>query len=122
MAPEDVAAGMAELLHELEDVKDDQALTAAGYFHARFENIHPFADGNGRTGRLSMNYFLALHQHPPVIIHEEDRKEYYAALEAWDEAQDLELMCVFLASQTVKTWARQVARKAGAPQQDLPIG
>lgn len=110
--PEDVAEEMGELLDELLSIPDGKALTAAAYFHAKFENIHPFADGNGRTGRLAMNYFLVCHDHPPVIIHEEDRREYYGALEAWDIRQDLEPLLVFLREQTVKTWEKQMM-KAG---------
>ena len=109
-APEDVAEEMAELLAELEDAGPEQSLTAAAYFHAKFENIHPFADGNGRTGRLAMNYLLALRDHPPIIIHEEDRRDYYGALEAWDEAQTLEPLRAFLQAQLEKTWAKQIAR------------
>ena len=67
-------------------------------------------DGNGRTGRLAMNYFLVLHEHPPITIHEEDRKEYYEALETWDREQELQPMCQFLRGQTVKTWERQIVR------------
>lgn len=110
-APEDVAEEMAELLAELEDIPREKVLTAATYFHAKFENIHPFADGNGRTGRLAMNYFLVLQSHPPTIIHEEDRKEYYAALEAWDARQELTPLCEFLKWQTVKTWEKQIQRE-----------
>lgn len=109
-APEDVSEEMNELLSELTDVADHNALTAAAYFHAKFENIHPFADGNGRVGRLAMNYFLILHNHPPIIIHEEDRKNYYTALEAWDSTQDLDSLCSFLKEQTEKTWAKQITR------------
>lgn len=109
-APEDVAEEMAELLAELTDVPAEKALTAAAYFHAKFENIHPFADGSGRTGRLAMNYFLILNGHPPIIIHEEDRKSYYDALEAWDAQQELEPLCDFLRGQTVKTWEKQIER------------
>lgn len=106
---EDVRDEMNELLAELDDVDDRDALTAAAYMHAKFENIHPFADGNGRVGRLMMNYLLVLHRHPPITIHEEDRAAYYAALAAWDERQQLAPLKEFLISQTVKTWRRRCA-------------
>ena len=109
-SPEDVGEEMNELLLELHGIEAKNALTAAAYFHVKFENIHPFADGNGRAGRLAMNYLLLLLDHPPVIIHEEDRKEYYAALEAWDTDQDLDRMKEFLQEQTVKTWEKQLAK------------
>ena len=41
--------GVSELLDEIIDVPDEKILVAAAYFHAKFENIHAFADGNGRT-------------------------------------------------------------------------
>lgn len=109
-APEDVEEEMSELLSEMQDILDEKALTAAAYFHAKFENIHPFADGNGRTGRLAMNYLLVLHNHPPIVIHEEDRKAYYEALEAWDTEQQLDPLLSFLRQQTAKTWEKQIAR------------
>lgn len=110
-APEDVPEEVAELLEELiETTSDRDVLIAAAYFHAKLENIHPFADGNGRVGRLAMNYFLVMHGHPPIIIHEEDRKDYYAALEAWDSEQKLVPLCNYLKEQTAKTWEKQIAR------------
>ena len=99
---------MKELLDELQDIPDKQVLTAAAYFHAKFENIHPFADGNGRTGRLAMNYMLVCHNHPPITIFEEDRKQYYDALDAWNDTQELEPLREFLKEQTVKTWRKQL--------------
>ena len=101
---------MSELLEERQDFPKEKALIATAYFHAKFENIHPFADGNGRAGRISMNYLLLIHDHPPIIVHEEDRKDYYAALEAWDERQELDQLIGFLRKQAVKTWERQVRR------------
>ncbi|MCD7944678.1 MAG: Fic family protein [Clostridia bacterium] len=109
-APEDVSEEMNELLEELQNISDEKSLIAAAYFHAKFENIHPFADGNGRTGRLAMNYYLVTHNHPPIIIHEEDRKAYYSALEAWDRKQELALLLDFLKDQTAKTWEKQIAK------------
>lgn len=108
--PEDVPQEIRELIAELENVTLEQALTAAAYFHAKFENIHPFADGNGRTGRLLMNYLLLLWDHPPIIIHEEDRRAYYSALESFDAQQELEPLVSFLKEQTVKTWQAHFER------------
>ena len=110
-APKDVPIELNELLEDITDNGDDKhALVIAAFFHAKFENIHPFSDGNGRTGRLLMNYLLVLHNHPPIVIHEEDRKQYYKALEAWDEKQELEPMKKFLKDQVVKTWEKQYER------------
>ncbi len=109
-APEDVKEEMDELLEEMQDITEDIVLKAAAYFHVKFENIHPFADGNGRTGRLVMNYILVINGHPPIVIHEEDRKTYYSALESWDTDQDIKPMCEFLKEQTAKTWAKQIER------------
>ena len=108
-APEEVADEMKELLEDIKEVPDNKALIGAAFFHAKFENIHPFSDGNGRTGRLAMNYFLVLHNHPPVIIHQEDRKDYFNALEAWDEEQELESLISFLKEQIVKTWKHKIS-------------
>lgn len=112
-APSAVSQEVSELLEKLQKIPEGKALTAAAYFHAKLENIHPFADGNGRTGRLAMNYLLVLHDHPPIIIHEEDHKAYYAALEAWDEKQDLAPLSAFLQSQAEKTWEKQLPRWRG---------
>lgn len=64
----------------------------------------------GRTGRLAMNYLLVLHNYPPIVIHEEDRKAYYEALKAWDTGQQLDPLLSFLRQQTAKTWEKQIAR------------
>ena len=101
---------MTELLAELDEVTPERALVAAAYFHAKFENIHPFADGNGRTGRLAMNYLLVRYGHPPIVIHEEDRLGYYHALEVWDSAQELSPLIEYLRGQAAKTWEKQILR------------
>ena len=99
----DVQDEVCEQLDELTNIDDKNALVTAAYFHAKFENIHPFLDGNGRVGRLLMNYILLIHNHPPITIYEVDRKNYYNALEKFDEEFVLNSMIDFLKSQLVKT-------------------
>jgi cell filamentation protein, protein adenylyltransferase len=52
--------------------------------HARFEQIHPFRDGNGRTGRLATNLLLVRHGLAPAIIYKRDRARYLRALDRAD--------------------------------------
>jgi Fic family protein len=109
--PEDAPADMEELLGEFAEYAGGDPLKAASYFHARFEHIHPFADGNGRAGRTLMNYFLMLHDHPPLIVYDEDKAGYYAALQRYDKDEDIQPMFDFLRSQTEKTWKKSLDRK-----------
>lgn len=53
----------------------------AAELHTRFVKIHPFIDGNGRTGRLLLNFELMKDGYPPAIVRKEDRLAYYDALD-----------------------------------------
>jgi Fic family protein len=55
-------------------------------FHHKFEKIHPFMDGNGRTGRMIMNLILLKNNFPPTIIHKKMREEYLQAMRKADES------------------------------------
>ncbi|HLD37210.1 MAG TPA: Fic family protein [Candidatus Nanoarchaeia archaeon] len=61
-------------------------LVLATIFHHKFEKIHPFMDGNGRTGRMLLNYILSKNGYPPTIIHKKTRKEYLEAMRIADKS------------------------------------
>ncbi|MCI6549001.1 MAG: Fic family protein [Coriobacteriaceae bacterium] len=81
-------------------------LVRAAAFHAMFENVHPFQDGNGRCGRLLLCRELVAGGYPPVAIRSDEREEYLASLEAWQCERD--------GAPFVRMLTACVAREAGA--------
>ncbi len=61
-------------------------LVLAIIFHHKFEKIHPFADGNGRTGRMILNYILLKNSFPPLIILKKTRSDYLDVLRKADNS------------------------------------
>lgn len=70
---------MLRNLHGMADNTD--TMHVAAWLHFQFVQIHPFADGNGRVGRLLMNTFLLQRGYPLVCIHPNIREIYFKALQ-----------------------------------------
>jgi len=72
---------MENLVAEFEANKKMHPIERAALFHLKFEGIHPFVDGNGRTGRLILNLMLMQAGYPPINVKYSDRKRYYEAFD-----------------------------------------
>lgn len=109
--PEDVEIDINNLLDELNSTNVTDILKASAYFHAVFESIHPFADGNGRVGRTLLNYYLMQHNYPPMVIFDEDKETYYMALEVFNRTEEISGMVKFFEEQTIKTWENKMFKR-----------
>lgn len=78
-------------------------LVLAAIIHNQFEYIHPFQDGNGRVGRLLLNFILLKNNYPPINIMLEDRQEYYKTLQEYQKNDKLKPTLEFLIKQYKKT-------------------
>lgn len=73
-------------------------LVLASYFHTEFEKIHPFVDGNGRVGRLLMNFILHKYNYPMINIPKSRRFKYYEVLQEAQYKGNLKAFVKFLIS------------------------
>lgn len=86
-SPEETPALMADLVNwynEAEAKADLSPIELASVFHYRYIRIHPFEDGNGRIARLMVNYILARHNYPMIVVKSKDKKSYLTALNRCD--------------------------------------
>lgn len=79
-----VPVQMESLIRDYEEMKKTKhIIECVALFHMIFEGIHPFIDGNGRTGRLIINFDLMQNGYPAINIKYLDRKKYYEAFNCY---------------------------------------
>ena len=86
-APEETTALMTDLVdwyNHAEESGEYGPLELAALFHYRYIRIHPFEDGNGRIARLLVNFILARHGYPMIVVRSRKKKEYLEALHRSD--------------------------------------
>lgn len=116
--PAAIPERMRSLLAGLNDAGGQHPLEAAAQFHAEFETIYPFADGNGRTGRLLLNFLLVKAGFWPVVIRcREDRDDYFSALAAFRADGHADALAILIAEREAEVLERclRAARQQSSP-------
>ena len=97
-SPEETVARMGDLMAWYQQASQEKKLcplVIASLFHHAFVAIHPFDDGNGRVTRLLANLILMRYQFPPVVVKQEDRRNYYQVLSQADAEEYEPLITYF---------------------------
>lgn len=85
--PWDIPIQMEQLLSEYEGNKESfHPIEQVALFHLKFEGIHPFIDGNGRTGRLLLNLELMKLGYPAINVKFADRRKYYDCFASYHQS------------------------------------
>lgn len=107
-------ARVPKLMESTEKALQDggHPLIVAAKFHGYFEYLHPFRDGNGRTGRLLSNFILLRAGHPMVIIELKDRDAYISALKQIKAEGTDEHLIAFFFKVAIRRLEEELAQKA----------
>jgi hypothetical protein len=109
--------GDAQALRKVDEAELPEALAT---LHARFEQVHPFLDGNGRAGRLVLNLLLVRLGYPPAIIYKGDRSRYLSALRRADQG-DCGPLGEFLARAILDNLYKFVVPAIAGPARLVPL-
>lgn len=91
-APEHVERMVDAILSEYESNIDDYPIDKIAKFHLDFERIHPFLDGNGRIGRVIVNFQLNKLGFPNLIIRDKEKKIYYQSFREYNDSKNTKTM------------------------------
>lgn len=100
---------MEELIKWYSEDSNDDFLTKLALLHIIFESIHPFIDGNGRTGRLIVNLELMKLGYPPIDIKFTDRKAYYDAFDSYARTNSPKAMAKLFAKYLTERLRRYIS-------------
>ncbi len=105
-----VPVEMERLMVQYKEMKQEKhILEAIGIFHLQFEGIHPFIDGNGRTGRLLLNLELIKAGMLPINIKFTDRRKYYVCFEEYYQNGNANAMIQMIAEYEAEALEHRIA-------------
>jgi Fic family protein len=113
-APENVEPMLAEMLVRFASDLGVHPVERLARAHLTFENSHPFVDGNGRIGRVVLNYMLYQLGFPPIIVRTKGKEKYYAMLREFDASGKVKPFASHLSLLMLESMHRRIAYLKGA--------
>lgn len=112
-APEHVEKMIEATLLEYTSDLNSYFLDKVGKFHLDFETIHPFNDGNGRIGRVLINYQLQRLGFPSVIVRDREKKDYYRSFSDYRDTKNTKTMEKILVIGLIESMHKRIAYLKG---------
>lgn len=104
-----IKPNMENLLTWYKNENTKSTVERIALFHLKFETIHPFLDGNGRTGRLILNLELMKNNYVPINIKYKDRRRYYDAFKEYNDKENTTLMTELICDYLIEELERYIS-------------
>jgi Fic family protein len=112
-APAEINQKISAMLIEYFSDPSQSIIYRIAKFHLEFESIHPFVDGNGRIGRVLINYLLQREGYVPINIKYVDRAQYYQAFRDYDLKFETTLMELIVFRALTSSYHKRLAYLEG---------
>jgi Fic family protein len=112
-APEQVEQMMETILLEFSADQNHYFADKIAKFHLDFETIHPFCDGNGRMGRVIINFQLMRFGFPCIIIRDKEKRVYYASFNEYRDSKNAKTMEKIVALALMESLHKRIAYLRG---------
>ena len=111
--PENIPGLIDKLQERYDSDLSSFVLEKIAYYHLEFEHIHPFIDGNGRIGRVVLNFQLKKNGFPNIIIRDREKQNYYKAFKDYDEKKEASGMEKIIALNLMEALHKRIAYLKG---------
>ena len=114
-APEHVERMIEAVVAEYNSDHESYFIEKIARFHLEFENTHPFNDGNGRIGRVFINWQLIRLGFPPIIVRNKEKSDYYDSFTIYRDKKNLKSMAKIIALGLIESLHKRITYLEGVP-------